>query len=49
MWALCGAAPLSAYDAQRVLTRDGVRDRLELLALLMEEVELDLLRLLESD
>ena len=49
MWGLCGLAPLSAYDAQRLLARDGVGDRLELLAELMEEVELDLRRILESD
>jgi Lon protease-like protein len=44
-WQLCEAAPLSAYDAQRLLASAGVADRLERLARLMDELQQDLQRL----
>jgi len=48
-WQLCGAAPLSAYDAQRLLAAPDVAARLRLLAGLMEELELDLQRMLAAE
>jgi Lon protease-like protein len=45
-WQLCAVAPLSAYDAQRLLVAPGAPDRLLLLTELMEELELDLHRML---
>jgi uncharacterized protein len=48
-WQLCAAAPLNAYDAQRLLAADGALARLRLLAELMEEVELDLTRMLRGE
>ncbi len=48
-WQLCAAAPLTAYDAQRLLARDGAAERLRLLAELMEDLELDLHRMLTSE
>jgi uncharacterized protein len=48
-WQLCAAAPLSAYDAQRLLACESAPARLQLLAGLMEEVEVDLQRLLRAD
>jgi uncharacterized protein len=45
-WQLCSVAPLSAYDAQRLLTAEDAPQRLRLLAELMEELELDLHRML---
>jgi uncharacterized protein len=45
-WQLCAQAPLSAYDAQQVLTAEGVVERLELLRRLTGEVEQDLHRML---
>jgi Lon protease-like protein len=48
-WQLCAVAPVSAYDAQRLLVADGARDRLRLLAELMDELELDLHRMLRSE
>ena len=48
-WQLCAAAPLSAYDAQRLLAADGAPERLRLLAELMEELELDLHRMLRAE
>jgi uncharacterized protein len=47
-WQLCAAAPLSAYDAQRLLAADDAPERLRLLAELMEELELDLHRILRA-
>jgi uncharacterized protein len=44
-WQLCTAAPLSAYDAQRLLAADGAADRLRLLEILMKDLELDLERM----
>jgi Lon protease-like protein len=48
-WQLCAVAPLSAYDAQRLLGADGAPERLRLLAELMEELELDLHRMLRAE
>jgi uncharacterized protein len=48
-WQLCAAAPLSSYDAQRLLAADGAPERLRLLAELMEELELDLHRMLRAE
>jgi Lon protease-like protein len=48
-WHLCAAAPLSAYDAQRLLAADGAPERLRLLAELMDELELDLHRMLRAE
>jgi hypothetical protein len=48
-WQLCAAAPLSAYDAQRLLAADGAPTRLQLLAGLMEELEIDLHRMLRAE
>jgi uncharacterized protein len=45
-WQLCAVAPLNAYDAQRLLVATGTPDRLRLLTELMEELELDLHRML---
>jgi Lon protease-like protein len=45
-WQLCGAAPVSAYDAQRLLAADGAAERLALVVELMDELELDLRRML---
>ena len=48
-WQLCGAAPLSAYDAQRLLAVPATAERLRLLSGLMDELEVDLQRLLASE
>ncbi len=48
-WQLCAVAPLSAYDAQRLLAADGAPARLQLLAGLMEEIEIDLHRMLRAE
>ncbi len=48
-WQLCALAPVSAYDAQRLLAADAVASRLRLLGELMEELELDLHRMLTSE
>src|ERR1700677_446811 len=48
-WQLCAVAPLSAYDAQRLLGSDGAPERLRLLSALMEELELDLHRMLRAE
>jgi hypothetical protein len=45
-WQLCGVAPVSAYDAQRLLAADGAAERLGLLVELMDDLELDLRRML---
>jgi Lon protease-like protein len=47
-WQLCAAAPLSAYDAQRLLATAGVPHRLARLAELMSEFEQDLQRLFDA-
>ncbi len=48
-WHLCAAAPVSAYDAQRLLAADGPAERLRFLVELMEDLELDLERMLASE
>ncbi|HEY1651628.1 MAG TPA: LON peptidase substrate-binding domain-containing protein [Acidimicrobiales bacterium] len=48
-WQLCSAAPVNAYDAQRLLTCDGAAERLALLVELMDDLELDLRRMLTGD
>ena len=48
-WQLCAVAPLSAYDAQRLLAAEGAPERLRLLAQLMEELEIDLHRMLRAE
>ena len=45
-WQICGAAPLNAYDAQRLLVADGSTERLSLLVELMDDLEQDLQRML---
>jgi Lon protease-like protein len=44
-WRLCAAAPVSAYDAQRLLVAETTAARLGLLGRLMDELDLDLRRL----
>jgi uncharacterized protein len=44
-WRLCAAAPVTAYDAQRLLVAEDTAARLGLLGRLMDELELDLQRL----
>ena len=48
-WQLCGAAPLSAYDAQRLLGVSATAERLRLLSGHMDEIELDLQRMLSTE
>jgi uncharacterized protein len=48
-WLLCAAAPINTYDAQRLLAADGAEERLRLLVELMEDLELDLQRMLTSE
>jgi hypothetical protein len=48
-WQLCGVAPVNAYDAQRLLAADGATERLALLVELMDDLELDLRRMLTGD
>ncbi len=48
-WRLCGEAPVSAYDAHRLLAAAGPAERLQTLARLMEELELDLERMLTAE
>jgi uncharacterized protein len=48
-WELCAAAPLNAYDAQRLLGAEGTAARARLLVELMEDLELDLRRMLTSE
>jgi hypothetical protein len=48
-WQLCAAAPLNAYDAQRLLAAEGAPHRLRLLTQLMEELEIDLHRMLRAE
>ena len=48
-WQLCGVAPVSAYDAQRLLAADGGAERLTILIELMDDLELDLRRMLTGD
>ena len=44
-WQLCAAAPVNSYDAQRLLAAHGTTDRLTRLSELLEELELDLERI----
>jgi uncharacterized protein len=48
-WQLCAAAPLNSYDAQRLLAAEGVPERLRLLTQLMDDLELDLHRMLRAE
>jgi Lon protease-like protein len=48
-WALCAAAPVSSYDAQRLLAAEGATARARLLVELMDDLELDLRRMLASE
>jgi hypothetical protein len=48
-WQLCAVAPVNAYDAQRLLAAEGAPQRLRLLAQLMEELEIDLRRMLGAE
>jgi Lon protease-like protein len=48
-WQLCAAAPLSTYDAQKLLITDTVAARLTCLLQLMDELELDLERMLAAE
>jgi len=48
-WQLCAHAPLSAYDAQRLLAADDAQERLSLLIGLMDDLERDLRRMLAGD
>jgi hypothetical protein len=48
-WQLCAAAPVSAYDAQRLLATGDATERVRLLVELMEELELDLHRMLNQE
>jgi hypothetical protein len=42
-------APVNAYDAQRLLAADGAAERLGLLVELMDDLELDLRRMLTGE
>ncbi len=49
VWQLCAEAPISAYDAQRLLSSaDGVAARLSLLLALTEEIEQDVRRIMSG-
>jgi len=48
-WQLCAAAPLSAYDAQRLLAISDPVERVRLLDSLVEEVQRDLERMLGAE
>ena len=48
-WQLCAAAPVNAYDAQRLLAAGDTADRLGLLVGFMDELELDVQRLRASE
>jgi uncharacterized protein len=48
VWQLCAEAPVSAYDAQRLLSADGVAQRLALLLSLAEEIEEDVRRIMSG-
>jgi uncharacterized protein len=48
-WQLCAAAPLSTYDAQKLLAAGSVASRLTRLMQLMAELELDLERMLAAE
>jgi Lon protease-like protein len=48
-WQLCAAAPLSAYDAQRLLGARDPAERVRLLGALVEDLERDLERMLAGE
>jgi hypothetical protein len=48
-WQLCGVAPVNAYDAQRLLAAEGAAERLSFLVELMDDLELDLRRMLAEE
>jgi Lon protease-like protein len=48
-WQLCAAAPLSTYDAQKLLTAGSAASRLTRLMQFMAELELDLERMLTAE
>jgi Lon protease-like protein len=48
-WELCAVAPVNAYDAQRLLAAGGSGERLALLVELMDDLELDLRRMLAGE
>jgi Lon protease-like protein len=48
-WQLCAVAPVSAYDAQRLLAAEGVAARARLLVELMDDLERDLQRMMASE
>lgn len=48
-WQLCGVAPVNAYDAQRLLAAATAAERLGLLVELMDDLELDLRRMLAGE
>jgi Lon protease-like protein len=48
-WQLCGVAPVNAYDAQRLLAAGSAPERLALLVELMDDLELDLRRMLAGE
>jgi hypothetical protein len=48
-WNLCAAAPVDAYDAQRLLAADSTSERLGRLVELMGDLEQDIHRLSASD
>ena len=47
-WQVCAEAPLSAYDAQRLLAADDAAERMSLLVELMDDLERDLHRMLSA-
>jgi hypothetical protein len=47
-WQLCTEAPLTMFDAQRLLSAPGTAERLALLLELTQAMELDLHRMLAS-
>jgi Lon protease-like protein len=48
-WQVCAAAPVSAYDSQKLLAAERTTVRLRLLVELMEDLELVLHRMLTSE
>ena len=48
-WQLCAAAPLSTYDAQKLLSAGSAAARLVRLTQFMEDLELDLERMLTAE
>jgi hypothetical protein len=48
-WQLCAAAPIDAYDAQRLLVEEDTTARLARLVELMDDLELDLQRMFRPE